>query len=553
MKLRIGCCLLLLQPAAAIGRDDAGNVGVPAAAGLMYLERMIAEPSDTRPVRARAEKVESPRGSVDRGPLRTVHDYGATCDGVKDDAPAFQAAVNANGAVLVPECGSGYLVNTTVHIPAGVSLVGTGSALPEARIATTKGVDTFAVDGADVTFRDLNVLHNGTAGSIIRSSSAGRRLTVVGGRFTATSKNSDPLVYSAGEYAILDGLRFSNARGKSSWSLQIVNTGSALPDINLGTLVRGVVMDPYAEGNGIFVGPAGNGDHRIEGLRITGSDLSTRGVNLRIEEVLVASIVDNDFGVGPLDGGSALIQLAPSGHNIFQMLFRGNNVYGAFGNEAIKFSGTAMGETIIANNVFSFHSRSVDFPNDVQGTLVVNNIFDHVADTAITACGTRAFVIEGNLFAANGRDWNLDDFCKTSGDFTISNNTSTLAKRANIETINDGSRWKRGIGSEANAPSTVSPSGYRIASATNRGIVATGESDEEVIVDPAGPLAALTLELPACSARYSGKAMSFATTQPIIALSVIAKAGVVSNAPTTLAIGQGIGWRCHGTVWYRRY
>lgn len=59
-----------------------------------------------------------------------VTDYGATADAKNDDAPAFQAAVDAaaaeGGVVVVPSVGgrSAYVLNHTVEVPTGVSIVG---------------------------------------------------------------------------------------------------------------------------------------------------------------------------------------------------------------------------------------------------------------------------------------------------------------------------------------------------------------------------------------------------------------------------------------------
>src|SRR5271156_3937800 len=60
----------------------------------------------------------------------SVTTFGARCDGVTNDASAFQAAINANPvvAVTIGNCSSNYLINDTVIVPAGHGFVGSSPA-----------------------------------------------------------------------------------------------------------------------------------------------------------------------------------------------------------------------------------------------------------------------------------------------------------------------------------------------------------------------------------------------------------------------------------------
>ncbi len=71
-----------------------------------------------------------PTGEADAAGRFVVTDFGAVADGKNDDSTAFQAAVDAagerGGVVVVPPVGTrrAYVLNHTVNIPEGVSLVG---------------------------------------------------------------------------------------------------------------------------------------------------------------------------------------------------------------------------------------------------------------------------------------------------------------------------------------------------------------------------------------------------------------------------------------------
>ena len=77
------------------------------------------------------------------------------------------------------------------------------------------------------------------------------------------------------------------------------------------------------------------------------------------------------------------------------------------------------------------------------------------------------------------------------------------------------------------------------------------------IIEPAGALAGLTVQLPTASAYYDGAVVKFSITQAITTLTVTATAGTVvaAGAATTAAAGQGFGYVCSGVAakWYRLY
>lgn len=84
--------------------------------------------------------------------------------------------------------------------------------------------------------------------------------------------------------------------------------------------------------------------------------------------------------------------------------------------------------------------------------------------------------------------------------------------------------------------------------------------NNQVIVNPAGTIAALTLVTPAATALLDGQSLGFCTTQIISTLTTTAGSGTtVSNAPTAMLVPVATGaascvtWRYRqaNTTWYR--
>jgi hypothetical protein len=96
---------------------------------------------------------------------------------------------------------------------------------------------------------------------------------------------------------------------------------------------------------------------------------------------------------------------------------------------------------------------------------------------------------------------------------------------------------------------------YAYATPSAGGVVAIGDQQDVAILNPAGPVATLTVKLPTCSALYDGKSAGFSTTQAIAALTVSAAAGAVNSAPTSAAANSAYKWRCVGSqsAWFLSY
>lgn len=84
------------------------------------------------------------------------------------------------------------------------------------------------------------------------------------------------------------------------------------------------------------------------------------------------------------------------------------------------------------------------------------------------------------------------------------------------------------------------PTQYSVPVTTNT--VTILPTTRQVIVDPAGTIAALTIVTPAAAAMVDGQRIGFCTTQVISTLTTTAGAGVtVSNAPTAMLVPVATG------------
>ena len=78
--------------------------------------------------------------------MEDVKIYGARCDNVTDNGPAFTKALADNMIINVSANGCGrnyYLIDSTVVVPEGHSVIGSSGSAEAAMIATTSANTTF--------------------------------------------------------------------------------------------------------------------------------------------------------------------------------------------------------------------------------------------------------------------------------------------------------------------------------------------------------------------------------------------------------------------------
>lgn len=91
---------------------------------------------------------------------------------------------------------------------------------------------------------------------------------------------------------------------------------------------------------------------------------------------------------------------------------------------------------------------------------------------------------------------------------------------------------------------------------TTGGTITFATTQRLAIINPAGTLAALTVQLPACATANDGDERSFLTTQALTALTITAATGSVGNgAATSATAGAGHTYHCLGSAatWYQMY
>lgn len=105
-----------------------------------------------------------------------------------------------------------------------------------------------------------------------------------------------------------------------------------------------------------------------------------------------------------------------------------------------------------------------------------------------------------------------------------------------------------------NCSSYITP--LTATSFTFAAVVSGTPTVSEVFIDPAGTIAAFTINLPACAAANDGDERTFTTSRIITTLTITPAAGTLSNgAATAGAVGVGHGYHCVGsaTLWFQMY
>lgn len=96
--------------------------------------------------------------------------------------------------------------------------------------------------------------------------------------------------------------------------------------------------------------------------------------------------------------------------------------------------------------------------------------------------------------------------------------------------------------------------GAVVSAPSTGGTVTFATNQRLAILNPAGTLATLTVQLPSCASASDGDERTFSTTQILTALTISASAGSIgSGSATTASAGQGHTYHCVGSsaTWYQ--
>jgi hypothetical protein len=216
---------------------------------------------------------------------------------------AVAAAQNTNRPLILPgfkdRC---YRIDSTVDT-SSVEVMG-----QKACIVTSAAINMVTADTDRTQIHDLQINHNGSAGSIFRfDKSHGHELYNLRGGASSAS-NPDPLIYFVGSNVYIHDNKLDNCRPNAYlWKYERTN-----PNL---LAINSEVRSNYfgCTGKGGWVGDNGIAD-RPEGLLYVGNEsVLTGGPALTISSLLHGRIGDNMMDAAPGSTGSLLI--APAGHN----------------------------------------------------------------------------------------------------------------------------------------------------------------------------------------------------------------------------------------------
>ncbi|MGX9980724.1 pectate lyase family protein [Methylobacterium fujisawaense] len=341
---------------------------------------------------------------------RNVRDFGAVCDGTTDNGPAFRAAF-ASGARVVrydlENCPSHYLINTTVTIPGGASLVGPddGMSAPLG-IRTTASVDTFALGGNQFEIRDIYVLHDGTSGSAINAGSA-QSGKILKNAFTGSSaSNTSPLIYVTGSIVTISGNHFTNFRA-NGYAISINGPGTVNP------IVHRIVDNNFGgSGKGISIGST-SGTTRPEGIYIISNHCFLTNVCLLVNSVNDLRSVANTWDIGNVNqvvlaGSGQGIDLASFTDDYFSTL--DNSVTPAVartGGVCLQVSGPVARLTV--RSKFAYCDYGVSSTDGSASFMTISSSFLNVTNTALNLQNVKGVTLAGNTCASCANNFILAD------------------------------------------------------------------------------------------------------------------------------------------------
>lgn len=186
-------------------------------------------------------------------------------------------------------------------------------------------------------------------------------------------------------------------------------------------------------------------------------------------------------------------------------------------------------------------------PGNFSITGLGNLIFSGNTDVQTGAAGSFATLVGGASGSAN----QAGSINLTGGQNTSTGNGGSVVLTAG--TSNSGTAGTiQAVGAFSVTQQTIDKS-YVVSTPTTGQTVTIASGQKTAVINPAGTLATLTVQLPGCTTAYDGSEARFSSTQIVTALSVTAASGSVADAPGSLAVGGGNGYICVGssTTWYR--
>jgi len=374
-------------------------------------------------MRARARNGTIARSFSDRATDmgRNVRDFGAVCDGATDNGPAFRAAFAVARVVRydLEGCASHYLINTTVTIPPGASLIGPGdgSSYPLG-IRTSAAVDGFTVGGDQWSVSNARIQHDGASGMAINGGFASygtlSRSAIIGN----VAGNTSPLVQTGGSLITLDSTTFTNNR-VGAYAFTIYGNGTTSPivlrvsNINLG-----------GPGMGLSVGSAGN-VKRPEGIYLTNNHCFLTNTCLVVNSALDIRSVGNTWDIGGgnqvvLAGVGEGIDLASFTDDYFSTLNTAVSPAATNANGVcLQVSGSVSRLTV--RSKFAYCGYGIASTDGVSSYLTIGSTFLNVANIALNLQGVKGVTLSGNTCTSCAYNFILADGA-AGGPFVLNDN-----------------------------------------------------------------------------------------------------------------------------------
>jgi len=375
-------------------------------------------------MRARARNGTIARSFSDRATDmgRNVRDFGAVCDGVTDNGPAFRAAFAVARVVRydLEGCASHYRIRTSVTTPAGGSLIGPadGTAVPLG-IITDDPIDTFVAGGPQWSITNARIQHDGASGMAINGGFASygtlSRSAIIGN----VAGNTSPLVQTGGSLITVDSNTFTNNR-VGAYAFTIYGDGTTASPI----VLRVSSNNFGGPGMGLSVGSAGN-VKRPEGIYLTNNHCFLTNTCLVVNSALDIRSVGNTWDIG---SGNQVV-LAAAGEGIDLASFTDD--YFSTLNTAVSPAATNVNgvclqvsgpvSRLTVRSKFAYCGYGIASTDGVSSYLTIGSTFLNIGNIALNLQGVKGVTLSGNTCTSCAYNFILADGA-AGGPFVLNDN-----------------------------------------------------------------------------------------------------------------------------------
>jgi hypothetical protein len=352
---------------------------------------------------------------------RNVRDFGAVCDGATDNGPAFRAAVAVARVVRydLEGCASHYLINTSVTIPAGVSVVGPADGLGvPLGIRTVANVDTFVAGGPQYGVINTRIQHDGSTGQAINGGSANNGTISRNAIIGSVAGNTAPLVYTSGSLITANDNTFTNQR-TNAYAIVVDSPGSTAPivlrfkDNNFG-----------GAGKGILISNSG-GVARPEGVYLTNNHCFLTNICMLITSVNDLRSVGNTYDIGSTNQ----VVLAASGQGIDLASFT-DDYFSTLDTTTTPPSTRTAGvclqvsgpvARLTVRSKFAYCGFGVTSTDGNASNFLIGSNFLNIANTALNLQGVKGATLTNNTCTSCANNFIISDGA-SGGPFVLNEN-----------------------------------------------------------------------------------------------------------------------------------